>query len=143
MKATQFRPNRTVYEDSMRECVSVSTPQELAKAMLKEHPRARNVKVEHQGTDERNGWDTWVIIASGKIVGFTDGDAPELNWKVTADSKPILTRDERKAAVDRIKAELHVDHAMATLIFAKFMDRLQAIKPDEPILDFKDRLFTA
>jgi hypothetical protein len=78
----KYRPQRGSLDVSMAEVVEVSGMDELLAAMLRgmegwypldHRPSRSNVTVEPYGFDDRIGWDTYLVCASGHAWGFTDG----------------------------------------------------------------------
>ena len=75
--AVTIRPHRGGYAESMAQQREVDNSLEaVAKAIgaTKYH-----LRVEHYGRDERNGWDTHIILINGEPWGFASGPVKDGN----------------------------------------------------------------
>ena len=66
----KFRFHRGGFKESMETTIEVKDIEELAEAL--EFPK--EIVFQPCGIDERNGWDTFYVIADDKIVGMSDGN---------------------------------------------------------------------
>ena len=73
----QFRPQRGSYEESMNEAVYVNplTQDTLTwvLAVFELSAKTEDITLRPYAYDERNKWDTHVVLVNGQAVGFTDG----------------------------------------------------------------------
>ena len=73
----QFRPQRGSYEESMNEAVYVNplTQDTLTwvLAVFQLSAKTEDITLRPYAYDERNKWDTHVVLVNGQAVGFTDG----------------------------------------------------------------------
>lgn len=77
---TKFRFHRGSLEESMKTVVEVATLTDLCGELNSAEVAGPGVDlheaqihIEHYIMDDRIGWDTWVVTACGRVLGFTNG----------------------------------------------------------------------
>ena len=74
---TLFREHRASYEESMATVMEVESLAELKKVLIEKDIGfviGPLNTLPYGGIDERNDWDTWIVMCSGSVLGFSDGE---------------------------------------------------------------------
>lgn len=75
----KFRQHRGGLKESLETTVEVFTFPELAEVVHAIWPEMTGIKLEHIGTDDRIGWDTYNVVIEFQdrwvIIGQTDGNS--------------------------------------------------------------------
>lgn len=88
----QFRPQRGSFEESMNESVYVNplTAETLGwvLGLFDIHAQYADITLQPYCYDERNKWNTYVVLVNGQAVGFTDGpyDPASLSWALAGNT---------------------------------------------------------
>lgn len=77
------REHRGTFEDSMRTCTEIAPEDSAVRKFFHIHPWAK-MTFKFQGLDDRNGWNTYLVMADGFAAGFSNEAIAALEKEVGA-----------------------------------------------------------
>lgn len=141
----RFRFHRGTLEESLGTTIEIADREQLAKAvqgasLLHERIDIDTMSMRYHGMDKRTGWDTWVVLVNGHVVGHADGHipAPERIAKIGVSWKglgaPVLHEVVDLSHARRITPDVDGDLAasVASMLVRQHFEDLMG---DEPVPD--------